>query len=84
MMMSIKQADREAYDPKPLLAARRRMGLSMQEIADRAGVSLPTVYSVMQARTAAPGTIAKVAEALKVDVNDCWKDGSDDADGPAT
>lgn len=55
----------------PIRTARKRQGLSVVELASRAGVSVPTVYAIESRRSVGRvSTVKSLARVLRLDVRD--------------
>lgn len=60
-----------SYDREKITALRRQMGLSMAELARRAGIKQPTVWAIETGKTKQPEarTMQAIAEVLGVPYN---------------
>ena len=64
VVMAMESRMRYGYDFDRIEEARLKAGLSKRDLAQKAGVTAPTVGNLFIHRTANPATVAKIAEVL--------------------
>ena len=60
------------FNPAPLRRARRLGGWTYSRLGHKIGKTAMTVRSTLLGQTSAVKTVADLAEALGVDVTECW------------